>query len=104
MHIAPQILPCLYSAGWHAGVLQEPHGLVWRMLPGPDADESIQGVVLWPAISRRRKARIVRQGRLTNEPGEGTPVRIGGTAHDAPGIMPPRDSSPAGHCWGRDCR
>ena len=51
-------------------------------------DEGIQRVVLEPALSRRRKACIVRQSCITNEPGEGTPVRIRGAAHDAPGIMP----------------
>ena len=51
-------------------------------------DEGIQRVVLEPALSRCRKARIIRQSCLTNEPGEGTPVRIRGAAHDAPGIMP----------------
>ena len=88
MHIAPQILAGLHGTGWHAGVLQETHGLVWGTLAGPGTDEGIQRVVLEPALSRCRKARIVRQGCITNEPGEGTPVRIRGAAYDAPGIMP----------------
>ena len=35
MHIAPQILAGLHGTGWHAGVLQETHGLVWGTLAGP---------------------------------------------------------------------
>src|SRR5262249_19097620 len=48
----------------------------------------IQRVVLGPALSRRRKACLVRQRCITHEPGEGTPVRVRGAAYDAPGIMP----------------
>src|SRR4029434_5731538 len=88
MHIAPQILAGLHGAGWHAGVLQETHDLVWGTLAGTRRYEGIQCVVREPALSRSRKARIIRQSCMTNEPGEGTPVRICRAAHDTPGIMP----------------
>ena len=61
MYIAPQILTCLHGTGWHTGLLHEAHGLVWCTLAGPGSDEGIQCVMLEPALSRRRKARIVRQ-------------------------------------------
>src|SRR5215471_3351340 len=88
MHIAPQILASLHSTGWHTGILQETHGLVWGTLAGPGSNEGIQRVVLEPALSRYRKAPIVRQRAITDEPGEGTPVCICGAAYDAPGIIP----------------
>src|SRR5262245_61528326 len=88
MHIAPQILAGLHSTGWHTGILQETHSLVRGTLASPGSDEGIQRVVLEPALSRCRKAPIVRQSSITDEPGEGTPVRLRGAADDAPGIMP----------------
>src|SRR5499427_1171974 len=88
MHIAPQSLASLHRTGWHTGILQETHGLVWGTLAGPGSDEGIQRVVLEPALSRCRQAPIVRQSPITDEPGEGTPVRLRGAAYDAPGIIP----------------
>src|SRR5439155_8869380 len=87
MHIAPQILTGLHGTGRHADVLQETHGLGWGTLASPGSDAGIQRVVLEPASRRRRKACIVHQSCITNELGEGTPVRIRGAAYDAPGIM-----------------
>jgi len=73
-------------------------------LTGPGSNEDIQRVVLEPALSRRRKACIVRQSCITNEPGEGTPGRVRGAAYDAPGILSQAGiASPAGHYWDRDC-
>jgi hypothetical protein len=88
MYVAPQIFTCLYGTGWHTGLLHEPHGLVRCVLASPGSDEGIKCVVLEPALSRRRKARIVRQSCVSKESGESTPVRIRRTANDAPGIMP----------------
>src|SRR5919106_352885 len=48
--IAPEVFARLHHASRDTCLLQEPHGLVWRALPRPGADESIQLIVPLPAL------------------------------------------------------
>jgi hypothetical protein len=60
--IAPEIFSCLHRTGWHAHGLQEAHGLMRGALSGPGTDQSVQGIVLAPAVGSSGKPEIVYQG------------------------------------------